>query len=178
MFLSNDLLFSWPNVCPRTQSLLSHLPLFLPVCLEKTLESPLDCKAIQLVNSKGNQFWIFIGRMNAEAETPILWPPDSKSWLIGKDPDTGKDWRQERRGWQRMRWLDDITDSMDMTLSKLREPVMDRDAWRVAVHGVAKSGTQLNELNWTEGREMAFEEGKPVCAMWEHGGGMEEAESV
>ena len=79
--------------------------------LEKTLESPLDCKEIQPVHPKGNQPWIFIGRTDAEAEAPIHWPPDAKSWLIGKDPDAGKDWGQKRRGWQRMRWLDSITDS-------------------------------------------------------------------
>ena len=87
---------------------------FWTVVLEKTLESPLDCKEIQPVHPKGDQFWVFIGRTDAEAETPILWPPDAKSWLIGKDPDAGKDWGQRRRGWQRMRWLDGITDSMDM----------------------------------------------------------------
>ena len=74
---------------------------FWPVVLEKTLESPLDCKVIKPANPKGNQFWIFIGRTCAEAETPILWPPDAKYWHIGKDPDVGKDWRQEEdsRGW-------------------------------------------------------------------------------
>ena len=71
---------------------------FWTVVLEKTLESPLDCKKIQPVHSKGDQSWIFIGRTDAEAETPILWPPDAKSWLIGKDPDAGKDWRQEEKG--------------------------------------------------------------------------------
>ena len=85
------------------------------VVLEKTLESLLDCKKTQPVHLKGNQSWIFIGRTNVEAETPILWAPDAKSWLIRKDPDAGKDWRHERRGWQRVRWLDDITDSMDMS---------------------------------------------------------------
>ena len=82
------------------------------VLLEKTLESPLDCKEIQPVNPKGNQSWILIGRTDAEAETPILWPPDVKSWLIWKDPDAGKNWRQEEKG--KMRWLDGIIDSMDI----------------------------------------------------------------
>ena len=126
---------------------------FWTVVLEKILESPLDCKEIQPVNPKENQSWIFIGRPDAEAATPILWPPDVKSWLIGKDPDGGKDWRREEKGmtedemvgWHH--WLDghEFEQSLE---------VGDKEDWHAAVHGVAKCWTRLSD--WTELKRMGI----------------------
>ena len=119
---------------------------FWTVVLEKTLQSPLDSKEIQPVNTKGNQSWLFTGSIDAEAETPILWPHDAKNWVTGKNPDARKDWRWEKGitedemlGWHHQ---------CDGHEFKFRELVMDREAWRAAVHELAKSQKWLS--NWTE----------------------------
>ena len=122
---------------------------FWTVVLEKTLESPLNSKEIKPINHKGNQCWIFIGRTDAETEAPILWPPDVKSQLIGKDPNGGKDWGQEKRATENeMVGQIELNHLLnELRLNKLWEIVKDREAWCAAVHAIQKSWTQLS--NWT-----------------------------
>ena len=121
---------------------------FWIVVLEKTLESPLDCKEIEPVHPKGNQSWIFIERNDVEAEAPILWPPDAKNsfentLLLGKI-----EGKRRRKGQQRIRWLHGITNLVGISLSKLQEQVLNREAWCATVHGSQRVGHEWTELNW------------------------------
>ena len=123
---------------------------FWTVVLEKTLESPLDCREIQPVHPKGNQSWIFIGRTDAEIEVPILWPPDAKTDSLEMTLTLGKIEGRRIRGQQRMSWLNGLINLMDMSLSRLRELVIDRETWHAAVHEVAKSQIRLSD--WIDER--------------------------
>ena len=136
---------------------------FWTVVSEKTLESPLDCKEINPVKPKGHQSWIFIGRIDAEAADPILWPSDVKNWLTGKDPYAGKGWRQEERRWQRMRWLDSITDGWTWVW------VSSWSWWWTGNPGVLQSmGLQrvrhnwVTALNWKKGKHMKLTLGEMI----------------
>ena len=139
--------------------------------LEKTLASPLDCKEIQPVQPKGDQSWVFIGRTDLETEVPMLWPPDAKNWLsflMERTMKLGKIECLRRRGWQRMRWLDDITDAMDMSLSSLQEIVKDGEVWCAAVHGITKSQSRLSKWTTTTTARSGYFvfEGKCASKLW------------
>ena len=148
VFLIWTLLYLHINFCSISLKKKCHWQ-FFHNCTESIefLESPLGYKEIKSVNPKGNQSWIFIGRTDAKAEAPILWPPDLKSWIIRKDSDGGKDWRQEEKGWQRTRWWDVITNSMDMNLSNSGRWWRTGKPGIAAVHGATKGRIQLND--WT-----------------------------
>ena len=140
--------YSFSSTTNREESWALKNWCFWTVVLEKTLESPLDCKEIQPVHPKRDQSWVFIGKTDVEAETPTLWPPDAKSWLIWKDPDAGKDWGQKEKGTTEDEMVGWHHRPTDMVLGRLRELVMNREAWRAAIHEVIKSRPRLSD--WTE----------------------------
>ena len=136
---------------------------FWTVVLEKTLEGPLDCKEIKSVNPKGNQSWIFIGRTDAEAKAPILWPPDVKSWFSRKDPDGGKDWRQEEKGTtqgEKVGWHHQLNGH---EFKQALELVIDRETWHAAVHGLTKCQAHLRD--WAELNPIIWAH-YPVFTFW------------
>ena len=141
---------------------------FWTMVLEKTLEKPLDCKEIQPVHPKGNQSWVFIGRTDVEAETPILWPPDEKNWLSGKDPDVGKDWGQEEKGTTEDEMVGWHHRLHGHELCKLRELVIDREAWHAAIHGVTKSWRWLNDCTELITTLMKWKSEKLKCQLLSH----------
>ena len=139
---------------------------FWTVVLEKTPDSPLDCKEIQPVHPKGNWSWVFTGRTDVKAETPAFWLPDVKRWFIWKDPYVGKDWRQKEKGWQRMRWLDGITDSIDMSLGKLQELGDGQSSLACCSPLGHKESDKTEQLNWTDLGADFFFWVCSVCKTW------------
>ena len=138
------------------RKLIDEEPMLLNCGVGEDSWESVGLQEIKPVHHKGNQSWIFIARTDAEAEIPILWPPDVKNWLLGKAPDAGKGWRQEEKERQRTRWLDGITDVKDTSLSKLQELVMDRESWHAVVPLFHKELDMTEQLNWTENGAQAM----------------------